>query len=369
MRKPLKLLQTVQERDLCTIFRILSKKLKRAIDKTAYEAATRYLIHVETPSQNELAAEEMLNEAKSSLDLLGFTVFRDRLSTKEIKKIFSEIVRLGCDPFNLEETKVLQAPLEKSHSTQEIVLSEDLLSSLREVIGSFWYCGSDGFCGYPIFPPHRDTFVNPPFIKIFIPLVECKFSILPGSHHYQDNYARAIGKHLTTWDTGHISKPVATNLYFDNLIRKKPSKIHRLHSKYLMHSERLKPGDLFIFNQNIVHSLESKKDRNIFISFSVVPSPEQANINTMSRKEHVDALINNIAATSSVGVSMSSNREVPVEEVIFTGYKFSPSDLDRLINKGGWNDYFGLRFITKEHWKKAFEAIKSTSPQHIQDNL
>lgn len=194
------------------------------------------------------------------------------------------------------------------------------------------------------------------------------FSILPGSHHAGDSYARKVGPYASAWDSGVDPGLPVSEVHF-----KQGSKtvldVFSLASEDLFHSKQIKPGDVFISNQSAVHGLKAEGGKNFFLAVTVVPSPVAASTYGFTRTEYVERVIASIVSSSAVEWQLSKLKKVSADEVLFTGYKFSDEDLGRLASQGGWNDCFGLRFIEEERWKQTFNANKHLAIQRLQDDL
>lgn len=338
--------------------------IKDRTTKIAYE-------HLKLPLKEQtfrLAQDQCFANAAEALSIFGHATLRGVLSESEVSGISDALEVMGAGHSSLK-TIITIAPLEKSRSIQDVIFKSDLLEVLKKVLPPFWYCSSDAFVGYPVFSKHRDTFLNPCFYKIFVPLVPCAFSVLPGSHVYGDTYARTVGKYVTDWDSGSILNVPVSEVHFRDGNRKVVSEVHGLDSEALFVRRHLNPGDIFIFSQNAVHGLNSDSDRNFFLAITVVPSPAASHNYGFSRTEHLDRIVDNVIATSVCDYNLSGSRSLDPDENIFTGYKFSEDDLSSLVQGHAWNDCFGLRFIEKDKWIGAFKALKYKGFQHIQDRL
>lgn len=189
--------------------RRLLGKIKGRVTKKATQLDHEHLSLPLGDKIFQLAQEQCLSHASEAFKVFGHTTLRGILSAAEICEIESSLTALGAGVENTE-TLITIAPVEKCSAIQKIVFNSKLLDILSKIIPPFWYYGSDAFVGSPVFGKHRDTFLNPPFFKIFIPLVPCTFSVLPGSHRAGDYYASRAGKYVTDWDNGKaISAPVS----------------------------------------------------------------------------------------------------------------------------------------------------------------
>lgn len=322
-----------------------------------------------TDATIQLAQDQCLAHAAKSLDLFGHVTLRQIFAADEVAAICSGLDELDAG-LSSARTITTVSPVEKSRQIQDVVFSAALHQVLSKVLPPFWYFSSDAYVGGPVFPPHRDTFLNPPFIKIFIPLVPCTFFVIQGSHHYHDRWARDIGKYATDWDSGAVKKTMQ-DISFNASHGKIVSQFNHLKIDDLFTRSKLSPGDVFIFNQNCVHALNADPElgRNFFAAVSVVPSPAASGQYGMTRSEHLDQVILNISGSSACEYQLSNFKGVAADDCLFQGYKFSIDDLDRLAPPGNWNDCFGLRLINKEKWREAFDKLKYKGFQVIQDCL
>ena len=316
----------------------------------------------------QLAQDQSIAHAAQAFKVFGHTTLRGILSRAELAEVSSGLAELGAGP-TVEASTATLAPVEKSRKIQDIVFQPDLLTLFQKLLDPFWYVGSDAYVGSPVFSNHRDTFLNPPFYKIFIPLVPCTFSVLPGSHRAGDVYSREVGKYATEWDNGNMLAFPTSELHMRRDGSKIVKNLTTTSPEDLFVHRRLDPGDIFIFSQNAVHGLISKESKNFFIAVTVVPSPATSTEYGLTRTEHLDMIINNIASTSAVDFQLSGHRKSKPEENIFTGYKFKEEDLSHLTKSHSWNDNFGLRFIEKERWIQTFNGLRHQGFQHIQDEL
>jgi len=343
--------------------------LSRAKAKLKREANTLAYAHLPLKEKTiQLAQEQCLTHASEAFKVFGHTTLRGILSAAEVHEIAAGLATLGAGLEN-SETKITIAPVEKCNAIQKIIFNSELHEILTKIIPPFWHYGSDAFVGYPVFGKHRDTFLSPPFLKVFIPLVPCTFSVLPGSHCAGDYYASRAGKYVTAWDSGKTLSPPVSEVYFTDTERKVVADVAYLNTENLFTRIHLDPGDIFIFHQNQVHGLDADHDKNFFLSVTIVPSPAASHEYGLTRAQHVDRVIENIVATAACDFQLSAQRNLDPEENLFKGYKFNDEDLSVLVRNGGWHDCFGLRFIGGDRWIDAYNQLKHKGIQHIQDEL
>ena len=63
--------------------------------------------------------------------------------------------------------------------------------------------GSDGCIAQTDFQFHRDLFINPTIYKFFIALSPGEFYVMPGTHIFQDSFARSAVKFFSGWDNAN----------------------------------------------------------------------------------------------------------------------------------------------------------------------
>lgn len=339
-------------------------KLKHQASQLAYE-------HLNLPLKEktfELAQDQCLAHAAQAFTVFGHTTLRGVLTRAELEAIGAGLTELGGGLAE-SQTVTVVSPVEKSRVIQDVVFQPQLLSLFQKILSPFWYYSSDAFTGFPVFSRHRDTFLNPPFYKIFIPLVPCTFSVIPGSRKAGDIYAREVGKYATGWDSGDMLSFPVSEVHIRSAEAKVVADVSSLTPEEISIHRRLVPGDIFIFCQNAVHGLIAQNDKNWFLSISVVPSPTTSVRYGLTRTEHLECIVNNIVATAVVNYQLSSLRNVNPEESLFMGYTFNEQDLNARLQDGNWNDCFGLRFIEKEKWVQALQSYRFKGIQHIQNEL
>ena len=339
-------------------------KLKSEVSTLAYE-----LLKLPLKEKTiHLAQEQCLAHAAQAFQVFGHTTLRGILSDAEVAKIAEGLDDIGAGIEN-KNSIITFSPIEKSRKIQEVVFSTSLLDVLRNLLPPFWYYGSDACVGVPVFTKHRDMFYSPPFLKIFIPLVPCTFSILPGSHWPGDSYSREVSRYASDWDSGIPAEFPAAEVHFSQAQGKTISDMSYVDSEDLFLHRQIEPGDIFIFNTCAVHGLITNIDKNFFLAFLVLPSPLSASSYGLTRTEHLERIIANISSHSACEYHLSKLKKVSPEGCLFTGYKFSDEDFARLIREGSWHDCFGLRFIEEEKWRQAFEAGKHQCFERLQDTL
>lgn len=348
--------------------RSLLEKFKGKVKKTTNQMAYQHLSLPLGEKTFQLAQEQCLAHAAQAFRVFGHTTLRGILSEEEVAKICMGLADLNVGPA-CQEHVITASPVEKSRTIQEIVFDPLLLEVLKSLLPPFWYFGSDACVGHPTFTKHRDTFFTPPFIKIFIPLVPCTFAILPGSHWPGDSYAREVSRYASDWDSGIPARFPAAEVHFSKAPGKAVADLSYVDPEALFLHRPIKPGDLFIFNHGAVHGLKTDIDKNCFLAVTVVPSPVAASSYGLTRTEHLERIIANIASSSACEYQLSKLKKINPEEVLFSGYKFSEEDFSRLIKEGTWHDCFGLRFIEKDKWLEAFEAGKHECFQRVQNHL
>lgn len=353
---------------LSTLIAKAKGRVKRQTTVLAYQ-------HLALPLKEktfELAQEQCLAHAADALEIFGNTTLRGFLSDEEVKEIAAGLEEIGAG-FSCQETVLSANPVEKSVRIQHVVFSASFLSILNKLLPPFWYYASDSCIGLPEFTKHRDTIYAPPFLKVFIPLSPCTFAILPGSHWPGDSYSRRVGKHASNWDSGNEPTLPASEVHFQSSKTKQVADISYLAAEDLFLHRHLSPGDVFVFNQCAVHGLKADLSRNFFLALTLVPSPVAASRYGLTRTQHVEAIIENIVSSSACEYHLSKGKKIDPEECLFSGYKFSEQDLDRLTSGGSsggiWNNCFGLRFIEKEKWQQAFEQNRHLAFQRLQNTL
>jgi len=315
-----------------------------------------------------LAQEQCLSHAAQSFRVFGHATLRGILTKEEIEKISTGLAEIGAG-LNNQDTVITVSPVEKNRKLQDVIFNSELLGVLKSILPSFWYYGSDACVGIPIFSKHRDTFYSPPFLKIFIPLVPCTFAVLPGSHWPGDSYSREVSRYASEWDSGMPTQFPAGEVHFSRSTGKIVVDMTYVDPEDLFLHRQINPGDIFIFNQGAVHGLKADVDKNFFLAVTVVPSPVAASSYGLTRTEHLDRVIANIASSAACEYYLSKLKKLSPEECLFMGYSFSDEDFTRLINEGSWHDCFGLRFIEKDKWLEAFEVGKYEAFQRLQDQL
>lgn len=354
--------------NLSTLIAKAKGKVKRRTTALAYQ-------HLDLPLQEKtfaLAQEQCLAHAADALEIFGHTTLRGFLNPQEVDEISTGLTEIGAG-LSCDETVLSANPVEKSVRLQNVVFSESFLSVLQKLLPPFWYYASDSCIGLPEFTKHRDTFYNPPFLKVFIPLAPCTFAILPGSHWPGDHYARRVGQHASNWDTGNEPALPASEVHFQSSETKRVSEISYLATEDLFLHRRLSPGDVFLFNQCAVHGLRAEHDKNFFLALTLVPSPIAASRYGLTRTQHLETIIENIASSSACEYHLSKGKKIDPEECLFSGYKFTEQDLERLTSGGSsggiWNNCFGLRFIDQDKWRQVFEQNKHLAFQRLQNDL
>jgi len=315
-----------------------------------------------------LAQEQCLSHAAQSFQVFGHATLRGILTKEEVEKISTGLAEIGSG-LKSQDSVITITPVEKNRKIQSVIFNSELLDVLKRILPPFWYFGSDACVGFPIFSKHRDTFYTPPFFKIFIPLVPCTFAILPCSHWPGDSYSPEVSRYASDWDSGRPAEFPAGEVHFSHGLGRVVSDMTYVDPEDLFLHRQLSPGDIFIFNQGAVHGLKADADKNFFLALTVVPSPAAAHSYGLTRTEHLDRLIANIASSAACEYHLSKFKKVDPQECLFLGYKFSGEDFNLLTKEGSWHDCFGLRFIEKEKWLEAFEAGKHGAFQRLQDKL
>lgn len=313
----------------------------------------------------QLANDQCLDLVSHFFKGFGHATLRNVLQNTDIKVIQDELEFIGAGISNTKTVTTIY-PLEKSRTLQKILFNPRLLEILTKVLSPFWYYGSDSFIGHN-FPPHRDTFFNPPFFKALMPLIPCVFSVIPGSHCYGDTFACEVGKLATDWDSGSLKRCMKEISF--NSDSKIVSHFNWLRPDELFTNINLNPGDIFLFSQNIVHALTASSGKNFFINLTLIPSSCASKQYGLTRTEHLEKVISNIAAICACEYQLSAIKGLAADDCIFQGYKFSKEDMTALTSAGSWNDCFGLGLISKERWLEAFKAVSYKGFQSIQDIL
>lgn len=315
-----------------------------------------------------LADEQLYNRAQNYLDVFGFTVFRSVLEIDKVKKLDSILAGLKI---NVQDDKtIFSSPVEGSKDIQEILFNGSLFSKVSKVLGPFWYFGSDAAVNTKAFPLHRDTFFNPPVYKIFIPTQPAFFQVLCGSHYYNDEFSRRVGSYICNWDSPRNLSHGCPSIYFENIESEiRPVGFEDSQKNPSLTKIPLKAGDVFIFNQNLVHGLLPEKSDTTFIAMSAFPSPENSKKFNLSREGHLENIIKSATAITLVEKDLSSWKKVNPDEITFPGQLFDEETLEKLTQHSELREYFGLLKIPMHTWRLAVEKYAHLRWEILRDNL
>ena len=263
----------------------------------------------------------------------------------------------------------LGLPVERSRGIQDVLLVDTLAAAIESVLGPFWYLSSDASRGQDVFPLHRDTFFSPPCIKAFIPLATCTFKYLPGSHWYNDQYASLSGKFLSTWDTGAQSKIAADILVYDQTQGRGLLDHHDIKSNPPVSSIELNPGDVYLFQQNGIHGLNSFEGTNKFLAFSFFPAPVNAHAYGLTRQDHLDTILQSVISLVVADSKSEDYRRIKVDKITFD-YKFSAHDFASICQRSPhWKRCMGFSRFSPEDWEHLAKAYSYNFLETVKNPL
>lgn len=302
-----------------------------------------------------LAEEQVWHRAAQFFNVFGFTSLRGFLQTDKIKKIDS-ILNIKA---NAAVNKTLySSPVENSREIQEILIQAPIFDLVSKIIGPFWYFASDAAVGTKSFPLHRDTFFNPPMYKIFIPTQPGIFQVLCGSQFAFDEFSKNAGSYICDWDKPNNLGHGSSSLYFQS---------NDSHRKIVGYDDSqknppltnipLNAGDVFVFNQNLVHGLRPVNETTSFVAISAFPSPENSKKFNMTREEHLESIIKSTASIILVEKDLSSSKKLDSSEITLPGQAFKESELLFYNNDPQMKKYFGFSKISSDAWDDAFKKV------------
>lgn len=315
-----------------------------------------------------LAEEKIYDRAEKFFDIFGFVSLRGFYKNDKIARI-DKILNDFRNRSSANKTLYF-TPIEHNRDLQDIIITDCLFDVISKIIGPFWYGGSDAAVESKSFPLHRDTFFNPPVIKILIAIQPGMFQVLSGSHHPSDDFARNAGSYVCGWDRPNNLSNGSSSLYFGS--QHNVTKVvgyDDSHQNPPLTNIPLNPGDIFVFNQNLVHGLQPINSTVSFVAFSVFPSPENSRKFNMSRREHLDNIIKSTAVMMLVENKLAASKNINVSEIVFPGKAFSETDLKRLIQDRRLRDYFGLFTISETAWHTAMQENSHASWEMLRNNL
>ena len=249
----------------------VKQKLKEI---AGYEPTSEHTPASLNPATIKLAEQQRYGYARDHFNVFGYCRLSGFFASSESSASadsLDQLINVDKGVSTDQPVPFLGLPVERSRAIQDVLLVDSLAAAIESVVGPFWYFSSDASRGQDVFPLHRDTFFSPPCIKAFILLVTCTFKYLPGSHWDQDQFALLSGKFLSTWDNGAESKIAAYTLIYNHTQGQVLLDHHDVKSNPPpppICSIELKPGDVYLFQQNGIHGLNSFEGTNNFLAFS-----------------------------------------------------------------------------------------------------
>lgn len=315
-----------------------------------------------------LAQEQVYGRAKNFFDVFGFTTLRGYLKKEKVKNI-DDILNTMRDN-SAPNKSIYASPVEKNQEFQEILIKGSIFESISKVIGPFWYFSSDAAVRSAAFPLHRDTFFDPPLYKIFVPTKPGIFQVLCGSHYPTDEFSKNVGSFICNWDKPNNLSHGSSSVYFQNNdLDVKIIGYDDSHNNPPLTNIPLNAGDVFIFNQNLVHGLLPVDTSVSFIAMSVFPSPENAKKFNMTRQEHLEKIIRSTASITLVEKDLSGSKNLELNEIVYPARAFKEKDLSNFASDKRLRDYFGLSRIPISTWDSAINSNSHAHWEVLRDNL
>jgi hypothetical protein len=220
----------------------------------------------------------MLNNLFDSLHRDGYIVIRNAINiSPEIENQF-DIVTENLTQQKIKERNIndkftgVPSPLERSLEMSTQIMKCGGISKIIEKVfnNKVSFFGSDFgiFNGSSVF--HRDVAFESPLYKMNIYLdhsygKDQQMQFITGTHHVSDNYSRSVGKALYWPQGGGIdSQKMASILDL---------KTNNLFATLNIVNVEIQKGDIIIFDQRIIHSVEGSKLRKL-ISLTFMPNFE-----------------------------------------------------------------------------------------------
>jgi len=341
------------------IKRFIPSSVKQKLKEIAGLEPTHYAPASLNSATMKLAEQQRYSYAKEHFNVFGYCRLSGFFASLESSALADSLDQLFNDEKGVstdQPVPFLSYPVERSRGIQDVLLVDSLAAAIESIVGPFWYLSSDASRGQDVFPLHRDTFFSPPCIKAFIPLANCTFKYLPGSHWYHDQYASLSGKCLSTWDTGADSRIAADTLFYDHTQDRSLLDHHDIKNTPPITSIGLKPGDVYLFQQNGLHGLNSLEGTNKFIAFSFFPAPVNALAYGLTRQDHLDKILESVISLVVADSKSADYRQIEVDKITFD-YKFSANDFASICQRSSrWKAAMGFSRFSPTDWEHLSSA-------------
>ena len=217
----------------------------------------------------------MFNNLFESLHRDGYVVIRNGIKlASDIEDQF-DILTDNLTSQNLknkitDKISGVPSPLERSLTMSKTVMNCGGISKIIEKVfdNKVFFFGSDFgiFNGNSLF--HRDVAFESPLYKINIYLdnsygKDQTMKFITGTHHVSDTYSRFVGK-ACAW-------PYGGGLDIQKFASVYDLESNKLYANLNVVNVEIQKGDIIIFDQRIIHTVESIKFRKL-ISLSFIPN-------------------------------------------------------------------------------------------------